>query len=102
MAKKEISISKMQESCIDTAQLLRALSHPQRLLVLGLLSLGEKSVSELQAICEISQSQLSQFLNRMKAEGLINCERRGKFQYYFIADIRIKNLILALYKIFCK
>lgn len=99
---RRISVSKMEKSCQQVSDLLRSLSHPQRLMILGHLTQGSKSVSELVGLCAISQSQLSQFLGRMKAEGLIESERQGKYQYYAIADQRLIQLIAVIQNIFCR
>lgn len=101
MSLKKINISRLQGSCESVAEILRAMAHPQRLMILGHLSQGDKTVSQLQDLCEISQSQLSQFLARMRLEGLLQCQRRGRFQYYSVADKKITNLIGAIHKIFC-
>lgn len=98
----QISVSKIENSCEQVSQLLRALSHPQRLMILGHLIKGRKTVSELQELCVISQSQLSQFLIRMKNEDLLSCEREGKYQFYSIADQRVIQLISALQDLFCR
>lgn len=101
MLNKSISIPKMEASCELVSGLLRALSHPKRLLILGHLAQGEKTVTELQDLCGISQSQLSQFLGRMRLEGLILCERKGRFQYYSISDKKIVRLMQAIQSIYC-
>ena len=62
---------------------------------------GEKSVTELQKLTGLSQSQLSQFLSRMKLEKLVTCERRGRFQFYAAADERVVGLIRALQSLYC-
>ncbi len=97
-----ISISKMEGRCDLVSGLLKSLSHPQRLMILGHLIQGEKTVGELQELCGISQSQLSQFLARMKLEGLLNCERKGRFQYYSVGDKKIVKLIQAIHAIYCQ
>lgn len=97
-----ISVSKMERSCQEVSDLLRALSHPQRLMIMGHLTQGSKTVSELVELCTISQSQLSQFLGRMKADGLLTSERQGKFQYYAVADERLIQLIAVIQNIFCR
>ncbi|HEX4925322.1 MAG TPA: metalloregulator ArsR/SmtB family transcription factor [Bdellovibrionales bacterium] len=102
MPAKPISISKLKDSCEDVSALLRALSHPGRLLVLDHLLQGEKTVSELQELCGISQSQLSQFLGRMKLEGLVACEKKGRFCYYRTASPKVSRLITAINSIYCK
>ncbi len=98
----ELSLKKIKRSCEEVAQILKALSHPQRLLILGHLLHGEKTVGELEDIGDISQSQLSQFLVRMKLEGLINSRKEGRFQYYFVADDRLKHLMAVIQQEYCK
>lgn len=99
---KTISMTKMEKSCEEVSGLLRALSHPQRLMILGHLCQGEKTVSQLQGLCVISQSQLSQFLGRMRLEGLLSCQRKGRYQYYSIADKKVIQVVLAIQDIYCK
>lgn len=101
MLAKQLSISKIESRCDFVAGLLRALSHPQRLLILGHLCNGPKTVSELQALCEVSQSQLSQFLSRMRLEGLVSCKRNGRFQSYSVSDAQVVRLIRAIHAIYC-
>jgi len=98
---KRISVSKIEKSCQEVSDLLRALSHPQRLMILGHLVHGHKTVSELQNLCGISQSQISQFLSRMKLEGLLQSQRVGKYQYYAILDQRLVRLISVVQDLFC-
>lgn len=98
----KISVSKMESSCHEVSDLLRALSHPQRLMIMGHLAQGPKTVTELTDLCVVSQSQLSQFLGRMKAEGLVRSERQGKYQYYAVADERLIQLIAVIQNIFCR
>lgn len=99
--KSQMSTRKLEKKCVVVAALLKALAHPGRLLVMGHLANGEKTVSELQQLCDLSQSQLSQFLNRMKLEGLVQCEKRGRFQYYSTADKRVAELIRSIQLLFC-
>ena len=91
----------MGTCCFEVSELLKSLSHPQRLMILSHLSQGKKTVSELQGLCSISQSQLSQYLNRMRMEGLVSRQRLGKFQIYTIENKELKLLIMAVQKIFC-
>ena len=87
--------------CESTAQLLKALGHPQRLQILCHLAGGEKTVGELERLCDASQSAVSQFLTRMKTEGLLASRRDERFVRYRIADPKSLRLIRALRKIFC-
>lgn len=99
--KSKISTNKLEKNCAEVGALLKSLAHPRRLLVMGHLIGGKKTVSELQELCGISQSQLSQFLARMRLERLVSCERRGRFQYYAPADARVVELIRTIQKLYC-
>lgn len=96
-----LSIPKLKRSCDEVSSILKAMAHPQRLLILGYLLNGEKTVTELVELCEISQSQMSQFLTRMKYEGLIDSRKEGKFQHYSIADMRLIQLMKAIQAQYC-
>jgi DNA-binding transcriptional ArsR family regulator len=91
----------MLERSSEVAGILKTLGHPKRLLLLCSLSDGEKAVGEIEQICEISQSQVSQFLKRMEGEGLVSSRRDGNFVYYSIKDERVASLINSLANIFC-
>lgn len=91
----------MLKQCEPVARTLKLLAHPQRLLLLCHLSTGQKTVSELEDLCQTSQSQLSQFLQRMRSEGLVSPQRDGKFVRYTISDPKILKLVQSLHKIFC-
>lgn len=98
---KKQAINEMTDNCGTVASLMKALAHPQRLLLLCHLSMGEKTVGELENLCSASQSSVSQFLNRMRLEGLVASEKRGLYVFYRIEDPKIKKLISALHDIFC-
>ena len=91
----------MKQKCDSVARVLKALAHPQRLLILCMLANGEKSVGEIEKACEASQSAVSQFLTRMRLEGLVSSEKRGLFVFCKIADPKLNQLIQSLYKIYC-
>jgi len=81
---------------------LKALSHETRLLVLCLLSEGERSVTDLENALSLRQPTISQQLARLRLDGLVTTRRDGKTVYYSIADEDIKRVIALLYEIFCK
>lgn len=90
-----------EEECQLVARTLKVLAHPQRLMILCQLTDGAKSVSELEDLSGASQSAVSQFLARMKSEGLVEARRNNQHMYYVIKDPRVKKLIQAFDKIFC-
>lgn len=93
---------KMKNKCAEVSNIMKAIAHPQRLMIMCYLAEGEKNVGEILALCEISQSQLSQFLNRMQREHLLKARKEGQFSYYSIADKNITKLIQSMQKIFCE
>lgn len=97
-----VSINKIEKSCEEVCLILKSLSHPQRLLILGHLLEGPKTVGELVELCSAAQSQMSQFLTRMKLEGLISSEKDGKYQVYSLADKRLIRLMKTLQAEYCK
>lgn len=96
-----VSIRKIKRSCDEVCLILKALSHPQRLLILGHLLGGPKTVGELVKLCDISQSQMSQFLIRLKFEGLLKSQKDGKFQVYSLADERLVHLMQTIHDEYC-
>lgn len=99
--KSKLNSDMMNEKCKEVAEVLKSLAHPQRLMITCHLAEGEKTVSELQELCDISQSQLSQFLGRLSREGLITSRREGQFSYYKIKNPDVLKLLSSMQKIFC-
>ncbi len=95
------AILSMENSCEDVSRILKSMAHPRRLMILGHLSSGDKTVTELVDLCGISQSQMSHFLARMNIEGLVKSDRDGKFKIYTIADKRLKKVLNVIQKEFC-
>ena len=87
--------------CDDVSQVLKSLSHPVRLKILCQVMEKERSVNELTEFCEISQSAMSQFLNRMKSEGVLDSRREQNFVFYRIADPKLLKLLKAVKEIYC-
>jgi DNA-binding transcriptional ArsR family regulator len=96
-----IAALRLKRSCVEVSQILKALAHPQRLMIMGHLLHHPKTVSELVKICDASQSQISHFLMRMKLEGLVESSRDGRFVYYSIADKRLVRLMHAIQSEYC-
>jgi ArsR family transcriptional regulator len=80
---------------------LKALSHPVRLKILCHIMEKERSVNDLAEFCGISQSAMSQFLSRMKAEGVVVSRREHNFMYYSVADKKLARLLQTLKEIYC-
>lgn len=83
------------------SDLLKAMSHENRLLILCLLAEGEKSVSELEEIMSLPQAAVSQQLARLRFDRLVNTRRDGRSIYYSIANKEVSSVIEALHGLFC-
>lgn len=85
----------------DAAQLLRALANEKRLMILCLLVEGERSVGELNAQLDLSQSALSQHLAVLRADGLVSTRREAQTIYYALAAGPAQRIINTLHGIYC-
>ena len=83
------------------ADLMRSLSHPQRLLVLCALGGEERSVAELRELLGIEQVPMSQQLMRLRADGLVEARREGTTVYYRITRPEVLIVVEALHEAFC-
>lgn len=99
---KTKDVSEILNKCDEVSRLLKSLSHPVRLKVLCYVMDEEKTVNELTEFCGISQSAMSQFLSRMREEGILNSKRVGTFIYYHLADPKLKKLLKSLKEIYCQ
>lgn len=88
-------------NCEDVARVLRALSHPVRLKILSRLASQECRVNELTEYCGTSQSAMSQFLKRMKTEGLVASRREGQSVFYRIESPKLHRLMRVISDIYC-
>jgi DNA-binding transcriptional ArsR family regulator len=49
----------------------------------------------------VGQSQISQFLSKMRSEGLVKSRKEAQAVYYKIESPQAKVLVRKLYKIYC-
>ena len=79
-------LSAVQESVGDVARLLRTLSDPTRLRLLGLLQNGEQNVTALRRKLGIPQPTVSHHLALLRSAGLVANRRHGKQVFYSLND----------------
>ena len=94
-------LAQMQAAAGKASGLLKALSHPDRLILLCQLSQGEYCVSELEEMLGIHQPSLSQQLGVLRQEALVETRRDGKQMYYRIASEDALAVLQVLYSRFC-
>ncbi len=102
LAKNGVSEQELLERARQASDLMKALSHESRLLILCILSEGEKSVSELEEMMAMPQAAVSQQLARLRYDRLVTTRRNGRMIYYSLAEGEVSALIETLYEFFCK
>lgn len=95
-------MDKFIDKTSEVSEILKNFSNKDKLAILCYLWNEEKNVSEILNCCSISQSQVSQFLWRMKLENILESRKDWKEVYYKISDPKILELISSLKKIFSK
>ena len=95
------TLAQMRAAAGEACGLLKALSNPDRLLILCYLARGEARVGELEAALGIVQPTLSQQLTVLREEALVSTRRDGKNIHYSLASHRALALIETLHLQFC-
>lgn len=85
----------------EASELLKALSHPSRLITLCLLAERERSVGELAALLGARDSTISQHLALLRRDGLVRSRRDGQTIWYAIASEPAQRVLETLASIFC-
>ena len=81
----------------DQAALLKALAHPVRLRIMHvLLTEGCRNVRCIERRTGVSQSSISQHLQRLRAAHLVEAERVGNEVYYQAASPDVARLVEVL------
>jgi len=83
------------------SDILKALSHETRLLILWLLSESEKSVSELEELLALPQAAVSQQLARLRLDHLVSTRREGRIIHYSISSSEVSAIVASLYELLC-
>jgi len=92
----------MRTNARQASDLLKALSHQVRLMILCFLIEGEKSVGEIEKMLKLRQPAVSQQLARLRADDLVETRRNGKSIYYSLARNEVRDLIGVLHDAFCR
>lgn len=97
-----LSPQAMQASAGEAAAMLKALAHPDRLMLLCQLAGGERSVADLGALAGVGQPSLSQQLGVLRGERLVATRREGKQVIYRLASPAALALLQTLHALFCE
>ena len=77
-------------------ELLRAIAHPMRLIILCRLLDGELAVSGFESEMNLKQPSLSQQLGLLRDAGLVTARREAKSVVYALANARVGGILHAL------
>jgi DNA-binding transcriptional ArsR family regulator len=102
MAIEGENMEDMGEHARAAADLLKALAHETRLMILCLLVEGEKSVGELEQLMLLRQPSVSQQLARLRFDGLVKARRDGRTIYYTLGSEEAKQVVTLIYDLYCK
>ena len=83
----------------DLARMFRALGDPVRLRLLSLVAShagGEACVCEISPAFDLTQPTISHHLKVLREAGLLQCERRGTWVYYWVVPSALAQLSAVL------
>ena len=91
----------MRSHASDAARMLKVLANENRLLLLCQLVEGERSVGELNAGIDLSQSALSQHLAVLREDALVTTRREGQTIFYALKPGPAQEILKTLHGIYC-
>ncbi|MBY4210467.1 helix-turn-helix transcriptional regulator [Rhodococcus fascians] len=83
----------------DLARMFKALGDPVRLRLLSLVAShagGEACVCDISPAFALSQPTISHHLKVLREAGLLDCERRGTWVYYWVVPAALQQLSSVL------
>lgn len=95
------TINQFKANAQQASQLLKALGHPERLLILCQLVEGEKNVGDLLQFSTLSQSAFSQQLAVLRREGLVETRKEAQVVYYRIVNPNAERVLALMHDLFC-
>ena len=82
--------------------MIKAISHPMRLAILGHLGEGNQlSVTEIHRLLNIEQSTASHHLGILKDKGILASSRQGKSTYYYLKRQNLSKLVRCISECAC-
>lgn len=91
----------MKEKAKEVAELLKVLANENRLLILCELAKESQSVGTLLTKLDITQSGISQHLAILKANGILDYNKKAQTIVYSIKDERIYKLLDVIKETYC-
>ena len=84
------------DKLVRRADILKALAHPSRLMMVDELAKGERCVCELQELVGADMSTVSKHLTVLKKAGLVESEKRGLQVFYTLLSPCVMNFFTCV------
>ncbi len=88
----------MGDLCAEINKFGKGIGNEARYRILQALIKGDKTVTELVDIVELSQPAISQHLKTLKESNLVTCEKKGQEVHYALNAEHTLSLLTALVK----
>ncbi|HEX3489143.1 MAG TPA: metalloregulator ArsR/SmtB family transcription factor [Streptosporangiaceae bacterium] len=88
-----------EEAAAGLAQVFKALGDPVRLRLVSLIGAhqgGQVCVCELNTAFDLTQPTISHHLKVLREAGIIDCERRGTWVYYWLVPAALERMSALL------
>lgn len=88
-----------EPQAVRLAAMFKALADPVRLRLLSLVAShpgGQACVCEISTSFDVSQPTISHHLKVLRSVGLLDCERRGTWVYYWVIPSALQQLSAVL------
>ena len=90
------------EEVEQAANMIKAISHPMRLAILGYLGEGNQmSVTAIHSLLKIEQSTASHHLGILKDKGILASIRKGKYTLYYLKRKNLSTLVKCISECAC-
>src|SRR5271165_943590 len=89
-----------ESQAVELATMFKALGDPVRLRLLSLIAShpgGQACVCEISDTFDVSQPTISHHLKLLRSAGLLDCERRGTWVYYWVIPSALQQLSSVLH-----
>jgi DNA-binding transcriptional ArsR family regulator len=80
----------------EATRLIKALAHPERLMICCQLRDGELPVGEIERMLNIPQPRLSRELAKLRSDDIVGTRRESKAIIYHLKDDRIRAIVDTL------
>ncbi|MCR1898588.1 metalloregulator ArsR/SmtB family transcription factor [Irregularibacter muris] len=86
----------MEQRYKDNAKIIKALSDPNRLKIIDILSCGERCACDILEHFDFTQPTLSHHMKVLMECGIVECRKEGLWSHYSLNDPNCNKLILFL------